>query len=140
MLDPSADTLDIDILVLPETNLILVASVIEPLRAANRISGQDLYRWRIFSPDGAPVETRSRIPVSIWGGLFTLALLGMASLGYQAGLAATQRSPAMLGMVLAFAGVLFLIADLDRGREGFLMVSQEAMTDLQRTMQPVKAP
>ena len=59
MLDPSADTLDIDILVLPETNLILVASVIEPLRAANRISGQSLYRWRIFSPDGAPVETRS---------------------------------------------------------------------------------
>ena len=30
MLDPSSDTLDIDILVLPETNLILVASVIEP--------------------------------------------------------------------------------------------------------------
>ena len=55
MLDPSADTLDIDILVLPETNLILVASVIEPLRAANRISGQALYRWRIFSPDGLPV-------------------------------------------------------------------------------------
>nr|WP_298105239.1 GlxA family transcriptional regulator [uncultured Shinella sp.] len=67
MLDPSADTLDIDILVLPETNLILVASVIEPLRAANRISGQDLYRWRIFSPDGAPVETRSRIPVPVDG-------------------------------------------------------------------------
>ena len=46
MLDPSSETLDIDILVLPETNLILVASVIEPLRAANRISGQDLYCWR----------------------------------------------------------------------------------------------
>ena len=67
MLDPSSDTLDIDILVLPETNLILVASVIEPLRAANRISGQDLYRWRIFSPDGAPIETRSRIPVPVDG-------------------------------------------------------------------------
>src|SRR5690606_36677218 len=49
------------------TNLILVASLIEPLRAANRISGQDLYRWRIFSPDGAPVETRSRIPVPVDG-------------------------------------------------------------------------
>ena len=67
MLDPSSDTLDIDILVLPETNLILVASVIEPLRAANRISGQELYRWRIFSPDGEPVETRSRIPVPVDG-------------------------------------------------------------------------
>ena len=51
MLEPSSDTLELDILVLPETNLILVASVIEPLRAANRLSGQDLYRWRLFSPD-----------------------------------------------------------------------------------------
>ena len=67
MLDPSPDALDIDILVLPETNLILVASVIEPLRAANRISGLDLYRWRIFSPDGRPVETRSRIPIPVDG-------------------------------------------------------------------------
>ncbi|MDF1634496.1 GlxA family transcriptional regulator [Mycoplana sp. MJR14] len=67
MLDPSSETLDLDILVLPETNLILVASVIEPLRAANRISGQDLYRWRIFSPDGAAIETRSRIPVPVDG-------------------------------------------------------------------------
>lgn len=67
MFDPSSDTLDIDILVLPETNLILVASVIEPLRAANRISGQELYRWRLFSPDGLPVETASRIPVPVDG-------------------------------------------------------------------------
>lgn len=67
MLDFSSETLDIDILVLPETNLILVASVIEPLRAANRISGQELYRWRILSPDGLPIETRSRIPVPVDG-------------------------------------------------------------------------
>ncbi|PTM92118.1 GlxA family transcriptional regulator [Mycoplana dimorpha] len=67
MLDPSSETLDLDILVLPETNLILVASVIEPLRAANRISGRDLYRWRLFSPDGAAIETRSRIPVPVDG-------------------------------------------------------------------------
>ena len=67
MLDPSSDPLDIDILVLPETNLILVASVIEPLRAANRISGQALYHWRIFSPDGEAVETLSHIPVPVDG-------------------------------------------------------------------------
>jgi hypothetical protein len=77
---------------------------------------------------------RSRIPISIWIGLFALAILGMASVGYQAGLSATRRSPAMLGLVLAFAGVLFLIADLDRGHEGLLKVNQQAMLDLQRTM------
>jgi len=89
----------------------------------------DLHAKRVL------VGVRSRIPTSIWIGLFTLAFIGMASMGYQAGLSATRRSPAMLLMVLAFAGVLFLIADLDRGQEGFLSVSQEAMTDVQRSMQ-----
>jgi hypothetical protein len=81
------------------------------------------------------VAARSRIPLSIWVGLFTLALLGMAAVGYQSGLAATRRSPAMLGLVLAFAGVLYLIADLDRGQEGFLVVSQQALIDVQKSMQ-----
>jgi hypothetical protein len=84
------------------------------------------------------VGTRSRIPISIWVVLFSFALLGMAAVGYQAGLSATRRSPVMLGMVIAFAGVFFLIADLDRGHEGFLNVSQQALIDLQRTMQTAK--
>jgi hypothetical protein len=89
----------------------------------------DLHAKRIL------IGVRSRIPLVIWLGLFALAFIGMASIGYQAGLAETQRSPAMLAIVLAFAGVLALIADLDRGQEGFLTVNQEAMTDLQRSMQ-----
>lgn len=57
----------IDILVLPETNLILLASVIEPLRAANRIAGKSLYRWTLHSPDGQPVETTSGIAIPVSG-------------------------------------------------------------------------
>ncbi len=57
----------LDLLIVPETNLILVASVIEPLRLANRVSGLELYRWRMFSPDGSPIETRSRIPIPVDG-------------------------------------------------------------------------
>lgn len=57
----------VDILVLPETNLILVASVIEPMRAANRIAGRPLYHWTIYSPDGAPIETKSGIPIPVSG-------------------------------------------------------------------------
>jgi transcriptional regulator GlxA family with amidase domain len=68
MLTPSDTPLDIDLLVLPETNLILIASVIEPLRGANRISGSELYRWRLFTLDGSPVETTSLIPVPASGG------------------------------------------------------------------------
>lgn len=57
----------IDILVLPETNLILTASVIEPLRAANRIAGRELYGWTLHSPDGEAIETKSGIPIPVSG-------------------------------------------------------------------------
>jgi hypothetical protein len=88
----------------------------------------DLHARRVL------VGRRSRIPLVIWIGLFLLAILSIASMGYQAGLSAMRRSPAMLGLILAFAGVLLLIADLDRPTEGSLTTSQEAMVDLQRSM------
>ena len=83
---------------------------------------------------------RGRIPLTIWFGLFSLAGLGICAMGYQAGLSATRRSPAMMALVVAFAGVLFLIVDLDRGREGLLTVDQTAMTDLQRSMHSSETP
>ncbi|MBS4076062.1 helix-turn-helix domain-containing protein [Ameyamaea chiangmaiensis] len=54
-------------LVVPGTTLFLVAAVIEPLRAANRIAGRPLYRWRLFSPSGDSVENGSRVPVAVDG-------------------------------------------------------------------------
>ncbi|VTZ61276.1 hypothetical protein EMEDMD4_270052 [Sinorhizobium medicae] len=57
----------LDLLILPETNLILVASVVEPLRAANRIAGRPLYSWALFSPDGNAIETKSGIPIPVAG-------------------------------------------------------------------------
>ena len=77
---------------------------------------------------------RSRIPLVVWVMLMCLATLGVLSVGYQAALTETRRSPAMLGLVLAFASVMYLIADLDRGHEGLLQVSQQAMIDLQSTL------
>jgi hypothetical protein len=88
----------------------------------------DLHSKRIL------VGLRSRIPSVIWIELCLLAALGIASMGYQAGLSEVRRSPAMLGLVFAFASVLLLIADLDRPTEGSLTTSQEAMFDLQRSM------
>jgi hypothetical protein len=80
------------------------------------------------------VGVRSRIPITIWFGLYSLAFLSIACVGYQAGLSATRHSPAMAALVLAFAGVLFLIADLDRPGEGLLTTNQQAMLDLQKSM------
>jgi hypothetical protein len=78
--------------------------------------------------------TRSRIPAVIRGGLFALSLLAMASVGYQCGLSATRRSPEMAVLVLAFVGVMFLIADMDRPGEGFLTEDQRALADVQRAV------
>jgi hypothetical protein len=89
----------------------------------------DLHAERIL------VGLRSRIPLVIWAGLFGLALLGLVAVGYQCGLSGTRRSPAMMVLVLSFAVVLALIADLDRAREGMLKVSQQAMVDVQRSME-----
>jgi hypothetical protein len=77
---------------------------------------------------------RSRIPTIIWLALYGVALLGMGATGYQAGLSGTSRSLAALALVLAFSGVMYLIADLDRPREGLLTVNQQAMVDLQKSM------
>jgi hypothetical protein len=89
----------------------------------------DLHSKRVM------VGMRSRIPLVIWAGLYGLATLGMAAVGYQAALTGTRRSPAMLGLVAAFAVVLLLIADLDRGQEGLLRVSQQALIDLKKSME-----
>ena len=91
----------------------------------------DLHAKRVL------VGMRSRIPIVIWVGVVGLAALGMAAVGYQSGLAVTKRSPTMLGLVLAFTVVLHLIADLDRGQEGLLRISQQSMIDLQKSMQPL---
>jgi transcriptional regulator GlxA family with amidase domain len=59
--------LEITFLVLPGASIMCVASAIDPLRAANRISGETLYRWDIVSIDGANPATSSQMPVSVSG-------------------------------------------------------------------------
>jgi transcriptional regulator GlxA family with amidase domain len=62
-----SDTFSVDILAFPETTLILLAAIIEPLRAANRIAGQRLYDWTLMSLDGQPIETTAGISVPVNG-------------------------------------------------------------------------
>jgi transcriptional regulator GlxA family with amidase domain len=45
------------------------ASVVESLRLANYVSKRELYRWRLFSADGAPVRASNGIPVGVDGAL-----------------------------------------------------------------------
>ena len=80
------------------------------------------------------VSVRTRIPETIWVALFIVAVMGLGSMGYQTGLSGSSRSIAAVAVALAFSIVVWLVADLDRAREGMLRVSQQAMIDLQRSI------
>ncbi len=63
MFVPDPAPLEIEVLVIPESTLISVAAVIEPMRAANRVLGRRQFGWVITTPDGEPAPTHSGIPV-----------------------------------------------------------------------------
>ena len=46
-------------LLVPDYSMIAMASAIEPLRMANRLSEKELYRWKIITFDGKPVHASS---------------------------------------------------------------------------------
>ena len=77
---------------------------------------------------------RSRIPGAIWVGLFAVAVISLTAMGYLEGLAGTRRSLAVFAVAVAFSVVIELIADLDRPQEGVLQVNQQALLDVQRSM------
>ncbi|WP_083463963.1 GlxA family transcriptional regulator [Prosthecomicrobium hirschii] len=60
---PESAELAIGFLLLPDFAMMSYACASEPLRAANRLSGRTLYRWRHFSVDGGPVMASSGVPI-----------------------------------------------------------------------------
>jgi AraC family transcriptional regulator, glycine betaine-responsive activator len=61
---PSKLPQEIAFLLVPNFSMIAFTSAIEPLRLANRASGKELYRWRLFSPDGKPVRASNGIELT----------------------------------------------------------------------------
>lgn len=54
---------EIGILLIPDFALISYACATEPFRAANQLSGKDLFRWRHISPDGGPVRASNGVSI-----------------------------------------------------------------------------
>jgi hypothetical protein len=77
---------------------------------------------------------RTRVPVPIWAALYFVGFLSMGAIGYHGGIIGVRRSLSVLLPILTFAGVLLLIADLDRPREGLFKVSQQSLIDLRNLM------
>lgn len=65
----SQQPLTLAALVLPQASILEVASVLDPMRSANRHLGQDAYRWRVVSPDGRAVPLTCGIELPSTGPL-----------------------------------------------------------------------
>ena len=50
-------------LLIPGFSLMAFTATIEPLRAANQLSGKDLYTWKVYSPDGSNVASKHNIEI-----------------------------------------------------------------------------
>jgi hypothetical protein len=80
------------------------------------------------------VVSQYRIPDAIWLALYVVSILSMAGVGYQFGLAGTRDVVISLFLALSFSIVIWLIADLERGHEGALQISQQPMIELDRKL------
>jgi transcriptional regulator GlxA family with amidase domain len=65
--EPSEQGVSVVIVVLPESSIMSLASVLDPMRAANRVAGKALFRWRILSPDGEPVLLTCGVSIAVDG-------------------------------------------------------------------------
>ena len=50
-------------LLIPQFAMMGFAAATEPLRAANRLAGRELYSWQVISAEGAPVAASSGIDI-----------------------------------------------------------------------------
>lgn len=53
-------------------SMISLVSAVEPLRASNRLLGEDSYAWKLFSEDGSPVVASNGLELAVEGSLSKL--------------------------------------------------------------------
>ena len=80
------------------------------------------------------IAIQARVPSEIWLVLYFITIFGMASVGYQTGIAGSKRSIVWPVLALSFALVFALIASLDRPDSGIMKVTQQPLIDLRESM------
>ena len=61
----------------PAFPMMAFAAAIEPLRSANRLRGEPLFDWRLYSRDGAPVQASNGVDISVHGVLDDVAVVDL---------------------------------------------------------------
>lgn len=64
---PERSPLRMTLLIFPGSSIMCVASAVDPVRAANRVSGEALFDWKIVSADGDAPVTTADLPVAVSG-------------------------------------------------------------------------
>ncbi len=62
-LPPDQKTELISFLLLPKLSMLAFTSAIEPLRIANQLTGQELYRWQVITEDGEAVACSNKVMI-----------------------------------------------------------------------------
>ncbi|MBT9247425.1 GlxA family transcriptional regulator [Gemmobacter fulvus] len=57
------EPLSVTFVLVPRFTMLAFTAAIEPLRVANQLTGQILFRWRTYSEDGKPVACSNGVPV-----------------------------------------------------------------------------
>jgi hypothetical protein len=94
----------------------------------------DIHGERIFA------ILNTRLPPALELGIFLAAFLAMAMVGFQNGLKGARSIIPLIALILIFSAVMLLIVDLDRPTEGFMRVNQQALIDLQTTLNTAPPP
>ncbi len=102
------------VLVLPHCSILEVASVLDPLRAANRHLGAEGFRWRVVTPDGAAAPLTCGIELPSSGALSAAAgaEVLMVIAGYR--LAEVATAP-LIRDLRRMAGRFAMIGAIDAG-------------------------
>ncbi|MCP5074811.1 MAG: GlxA family transcriptional regulator [Rhodobacteraceae bacterium] len=112
---PDPSPLHIAVLLLPDSNALSLAATIDPLRAANRLAGRDLFSWQVFGIEGAKSTLTSGLsletaPLRINATADMLAVIA----GFHI---KTHSTPALRQLLRGLAGRISTIAGIDGGGE-----------------------
>ena len=110
---PDPAPLTIGVLVLDQSNTLSLAAVLDPMRAANRRAGAELFRWHLLVPEGADVTLTSGLPVP---GRALRDAPDLDALFVVAGFFLEEQStPALLAGLRTVAGRVQSLAGVDGG-------------------------
>lgn len=111
---PSNEKLRITLLVLPESSMMSLASVLDTMRVANRIAGRNLFDWKIATLNGKPARLTSDLKVEpdtrLEAGLRGDVLIVIASFNQQ-----QHAGPAHLKLIKRLARNFLAVGGIEAG-------------------------